>query len=245
MGQSFVRKPFFRYQLLPPAGNRSQPGLHGKLPNLTPSPTKTRNLCSASFDCSQTLNSPHESRFVNPPPMTIAPWKAQFKAVHASGISAWLAGNRSPSHMFNAHEQEFLASIGCSTQELFDFIDDLQDYGEPDFETVFAVQEIRFNYFKDVMHSQPSGIIASMADLPAKTDAVQGISWLPRLIVKARLKLKGEMPLELMYGCGGDRPFLRRMHMTLASFLQLVWDCGDDDTSIIEAVKKSAATSNH
>lgn len=174
--------------------------------------------------------------------MTLAPWKIQFKAVHASAVSVWLAGNRSASRMFTAHEQEFLASIGCSAQELFDFVDDLQEYGEPDFETVLAVQEIRFNYFKDVMHSQPSGIMASMSHLPAKTDAVQGISWLPRLIVKARLKLKGEMPPELMYGCGGDRPFLRRMNMTLASFLQLVWDCGDNDNAIVEAVKQSAAT---
>ena len=84
-----------------------------------------------------------------------------------------------------------------------------------------------------------------MADLPAKTDAIQGISWLPRLIVKARLKLRGEMPPDLMYGCGGDRPFLRRMNMTLPAFLQLVWDCGDNDSSIVEAVQKSANTREH
>ena len=79
-----------------------------------------------------------------------------------------------------------------------------------------------------------------MADLPAKSDAVDGIAWLPRLIMKARLKLRGEMPTELMYGCGGDRPFLHGMNLTLAEFLTLVRDAGDDDRRIIAAVKKSA-----
>lgn len=80
-----------------------------------------------------------------------------------------------------------------------------------------------------------------MSELPSKATAVDGISWLPRLIVKARLKLRGEMPNELMYGCGGDRPFLRRMHMTLPGFLKLVWECGSDDRKIVEAVKTAAA----
>ena len=61
-----------------------------------------------------------------------------------------------------------------------------------------------------------------------------------RIIVKARLKLLGEMPPDLMYGCGGDRPFLRRMKMTLPQFLKLVWDSGTDDRRIIDAVKRSA-----
>jgi hypothetical protein len=78
-----------------------------------------------------------------------------------------------------------------------------------------------------------------MSALPLKTDAVDGIAWLPRLIVKARLKLRGEMPPDLMYGCGGDRPFLRRMGLTLSGFLELVRDCGDDDATIVEAVKRS------
>jgi hypothetical protein len=43
-----------------------------------------------------------------------------------------------------------------------------------------------------------------------------------------------------MYGCGGDRPFLRRHHMTLPQFLQLVWDKGDDDRAIVDAVKQAA-----
>jgi hypothetical protein len=46
---------------------------------------------------------------------------------------------------------------------------------------------------------------------------------------------------DLMYGCAGDRPFLRRQNMTLPGFLQLVVDKGDDDRAIVDAVKKAAA----
>lgn len=142
--------------------------------------------------------------------------------------------------MFAPEDLHFLASIGCSAQEMFDFVDDLAEYGEPDFETVLGIQEIRRDYFLNVMKGGSSGHVASMEELPPKSQAVDGISWLPRLIVKARLKLRGEMPPDLMYGCGGDRPFVRRMRLTLPSFLQLVWDCGDDDAKIVALVKSSA-----
>jgi hypothetical protein len=56
----------------------------------------------------------------------------------------------------------------------------------------------------------------------------------------ARIKLAGEMPDDLMYGCGGDRDFLARSNLTLPQFLQLVWDAGNDDRRIIDTVKKAA-----
>jgi hypothetical protein len=79
-----------------------------------------------------------------------------------------------------------------------------------------------------------------MDDLPAKTDEVDGIAWLPRIIEKARLKLRGEMPADLMYGCGGDRQFIESVKMTLPQLLKLTWDCGDNNRRIIDTVKKCA-----
>jgi hypothetical protein len=79
-----------------------------------------------------------------------------------------------------------------------------------------------------------------MEELPAKSAAVDGIAWLPRLLVKARLKLRGEMPDDLMYGCGGDRPFLRRMGTDLPEFLRWVRDAGDDDRKVIDQLKSGA-----
>ena len=142
--------------------------------------------------------------------------------------------------MFGPEDEAFLASLGGTTQELFDFVDDLLRYGEPDLATVLAVTEIQRDHFLGALGGKPTGRIASMSDLPAKTDAVDGIPWLPRLIAKARLKLRGEMPPDLMYGCAGDRPFLRRMRMDLPGFLALVRDHGDDDRQIVDAVKRRA-----
>jgi hypothetical protein len=167
-------------------------------------------------------------------------WQTPFRAVWDRAVKAWQAGRRSPKTLFNGEDTAFLATIGCTPQELFDFVDDGQRYGEPDFETTLAVAAIRRDYFRNVMNGKPTGRTISMDDLPAKSAQVDGIAWLPRLIEKARAKLRGEMPADLMYGCGGDRPFVRDMNMTLAEFLKLVWDCGDDRRRIIDTVKKSA-----
>jgi hypothetical protein len=167
-------------------------------------------------------------------------WKQQFCEVHARGVAAWKAGLRSPATMFSEADALFLFSSGCTEQELFDFVDDLMLYGEPDLETVCEVQALRRDYLESVMGGRRSDFVASMAELPLKTDAVDGIAWLPRLIAKARLKLRGEMPPDLMYGCGGDRPFVRRMGTSLPAFLKLVWECGEDDRAVVESLKASS-----
>ena len=167
-------------------------------------------------------------------------WKAEFQSVWERGIAAWKAGRNSAATMFGTKDAAFLATIGCTAQELFDFADDFLGYGDFDFETVLAVASIRRDYFLNVMHGKASGRVVPMSELPAKAAAVDGIAWLPRLIAKARIKLRGEMHPDLMYGCAGDRPFLRERGMTLPQFLQLVRDQGDDDRAIVAAVKKSA-----
>jgi hypothetical protein len=167
-------------------------------------------------------------------------WKLEFRKIWDRGAAAWKAGRRSARTMFAPGDVAFLASIGCTAQELFDFVDDALDYGDFDFETVVAVTAIRRNYFTEVMGGKSTGRIVPMHELPAKAAKVDGIAWLPRLIAKARIKLRGEMDPDLMYGCAGDRPFLRDHNMTLPQFLQLVWDEGDNDRGIIDAVKKAA-----
>jgi hypothetical protein len=167
------------------------------------------------------------------------PWSDQFRAVYDRAVSAFRSGRSSVATLCDPADTAFLLSSGCSVQELYDFVEDAVDYGEPEFETVLEVQMIRRDYFLGVLQGQWTGQVVPMSALPLKTDAVDGIAWLPRLIVKARLKLRGEMPPDLMYGCGGDRPFLRRMGLTLSGFLELVRDCGDDDAAIVEAVKRS------
>jgi Domain of unknown function (DUF5069) len=172
--------------------------------------------------------------------MSTNDWQAEFRKVYDRGVTAWDEGRRDAPTMFDGRDAAFLASIGCTTQELFDFVDDFRRYGEPDFATTLAVTAIQRDYFLDIMGGKHPGRVVSSDSLPAKTAEVDGIAWLPRIIAKARLKLRGELPADLMYGCGGDRPFLRKMKLNLPRFLKLVWECGDDTRRIVEAVKQSA-----
>jgi hypothetical protein len=172
--------------------------------------------------------------------MSNTPWETEFKAVYNRGVAAWKSGRRSASTMFSDEDTRFLASIGCSAQELFDFVDDYLVYGEPDYETARAIQAIRRDYFTTVLGGKSTGRTASMEELPSKGASVEGIPWLPRVIEKARLKLRGEMPPDLMYGCGGDRAFFSKVRMTLPQFLELVRDAGTDNRKIISAVVESS-----
>jgi hypothetical protein len=164
-------------------------------------------------------------------------WPDEFRKAYEAASNRYGKGERVPQKLFSKGELEFLASIGCTAQELFDFIDDLARYGEPNYETTLLTTAVRRDYFLLVQNGVPSGKTISMSSLPAKTAEVDGIAWLPRLIEKARIKLRGEMPDELMYGCGGDRPFLRGMNVELAEFLRLVWLCGNDNAKIVQYVK--------
>lgn len=172
-------------------------------------------------------------------------WPIEFRKVYQAGTQSYHRGERAPQKLFSKSELAFLASIGCSAQELFDFIDDLARYGEPDYETVLLTTAVRRDYFRLVQNGTHSRTQIDMDKLPAKMDEVDGIAWLPRLIEKARAKLRGEMPPDLMYGCGGDRPFLREMNVELAEFLRLVWLCGDDNRRIIDYVKQRRAQLKH
>src|SRR5579864_7795162 len=84
-------------------------------------------------------------------------WKLEFRRVWERGVAAWKAGRQSARTMFAPADVVFLAGIGCTAQELFDFVDDSLRYDDVDFETVLAVTAIRRQYFRDVMQGKPTG----------------------------------------------------------------------------------------
>lgn len=127
-------------------------------------------------------------------------WKTQFRDLFYRGVERYQEGRRSPETMFESDEPTFLESIGCSTQEMFDFCDDYIRWGDVIYEHVEEVQAVRLDYFANDLNSQPAARRMEMEEFPAKTDEIAGIAWLPRLIVKARAKLEGTLPADLMYG---------------------------------------------
>jgi hypothetical protein len=154
-------------------------------------------------------------------------------------VKRYQAGERNPEKLFATSQKAFLGTLGCTAHELFDFVEDHCEDGEPDFATTLAVAAIRRRYFLDAQHGIPSQFHVDPHELPAKTEELDGFRWLPRIIAKARAKLRGELDPSTMYGCGGDRAFVDSIGMTLPQFLQLVRDSGEDDQQILAAVKES------
>ena len=165
-------------------------------------------------------------------------WADEFRATFDEAVKAYRAGKRDAGNLFSEKQRAFLATLGASAQEIFDFVEDNSRGGDPSFESALLVTAVRRDYFLVVQKGQWSKHVVSMAALPAKSAAVEGIEWLPRIIVKARVKLRGEMPPDLMYGCGGDRAFLSGAKIHLADFLRVTWAAHDDDRKIIDYVKQ-------
>ena len=127
-------------------------------------------------------------------------WKQRFRALFNEGVERHKTGRQSPDAMFEEVDIEFLESIGCSSQEMFDFCDDYVRWDDVIYDHVEGLQSVRYEYFKNELNSKPASRRMEMGEFPEKSDEVEGIAWLPRLIVKARAKLDGQLPADLMYG---------------------------------------------
>jgi len=159
-------------------------------------------------------------------------------AVWERGVEAYKSGERNPELMFEARDKDILASIGQTTQEFFDYAEDYVKYdGDPDFPDVLAVAHIRKEYFVNVQSEMRSSHTLDPDTLPAKTDSVRGIEWLPRIFEKAKAKIRGELHPDIMYGCGGDRRFLKEYHLTPAEFLTATLTYWDEPEKLYDWVE--------
>ncbi len=170
-------------------------------------------------------------------------WDAYFAELFDSCVQEYDEGNKDYEAWFTEEDEDFLNSIGCKPREIFDFIEDhcVSDGQDPTATTALLVTAVRRDYFLTIQKGIPSTSIVPASSLPAKNAEVDGIVWLPRIIVKARAKLRGEMDPDTMYGCGGDRAFLAKHDIHPADFLRVVWAAGEDDAKVIAYVKSRAA----
>ncbi len=87
----------------------------------------------------------------------------------------------------------FLESIGMNRMDVFDFAEDWVRMGEPDLAVFLLIHEQRKDYFWETQKKAPSTQVLDPTSLPAKNESLHGIVWLPRIIPKARAKLRGEL----------------------------------------------------
>ena len=159
--------------------------------------------------------------------------------LHDRAVARYNAGQQSPKGFFNQSELDFLKHHGLSIMDVFDFVEDFSRGGEPDRATFLLVSSIRRSYFNIVQGRKFSQRILEEKDLPLRDDELGGIRWLPRIIAKAKAKLRGEMEPSIMYCCGGDRGFLSQHDIHPADFLQLVWHTDGDEQAILDFVKQA------
>ncbi|MBI2515375.1 MAG: DUF5069 domain-containing protein [Opitutae bacterium] len=162
----------------------------------------------------------------------------KFRALYEKAVKLYAAGRTGADTYFTAGELAFLAANGLTAQNLYDYAEDHNNGGEPGYDRALAIELVRRDYFLNAQHGRPSTKVLDESKMPAKTDAVKGIEWLPRIIPKTKAKLRGELPASLMYSCGGDRRFFKLHDIHPAEFLTVVWRHEHDDDAIINWVAK-------
>lgn len=167
---------------------------------------------------------------------------AQFRALYDQAVLRYGEGRRGAESLCSPEEAAWLAANGIAVQHLYDYAEDHHGYGGlPGPEQALTIETVRRDYFLNVQGGRGSGRVLDADALPAKTEAVDGIAWLPRLLPKALAKLRGELPASLMYGCGGDRRFFQERNILPAEFLSLVWRHESNPAAVVAWVRRRSA----
>jgi len=164
-------------------------------------------------------------------------WNNQFLELYERCLAKYKAGNGDFNTYYTEEDLIFLSSIGYKPRELFDFVEDNGDSGVPSASTALLVAAVRRDYFTVVQKLQPSSKEVTGNDVASKTETLAGLAYFPRIIQKAEAKLRGELHPNLMFGCGGDRRFLKEQNLPMADFLRNVWAADGDEQRIVEYVQ--------
>lgn len=163
-------------------------------------------------------------------------YQKALKTIWEDAVAKYQAGNREPDSYFDEDTLTELASVGLKTMDVYDYAEDYVTRDEPDFETFLLVSAARRDYFLTVQEGKPSEQIIASDALPPKDAEIKGVVWLPRIMPKAYAKLRGELPPETMYGCGGDRKFFKENNIHPSDFLRAAWAYEDDESKLVEWV---------
>ena len=166
-------------------------------------------------------------------------WTRTLRDIYDKAIDLYRSGNRDLKCYFSAEEISFLSSIGLRPINLYDYAEDMVGYGEPDWNTALLIIAARRDYFLYHQHGITKEAATDSSSLPAKPEELDGIPWLPRIIAKATCFLEGGLCLDIMYGCDGDRRFLKEHDIHPADFLRAVWASNGESQKVLEFVKRN------
>lgn len=164
-------------------------------------------------------------------------WHQRFRELYDKALVKYGNEHRKVEAFFTPREVGVLRLFGAKPMELYDYAEDSSDL---DSETALLITAVRRDYFLVEQKATWSGKTINVDDLPAKDAQLGGIVWLPRIIQKAKGRLRGELPDTLMYCCGGDRKFFRAHDIHPADFLRYVWAAKGNEDKILNYVKGKA-----
>lgn len=163
-------------------------------------------------------------------------WNDTFLELFDRCVSRYRAGDHDFENYYTPADLDFLRNIGCQTREFFDFVEDFCEDNHPSPSTALLVAAVRRDYFLAVQNGVIcDGPLLTRDNVPSFGEELDGMAYLPRILAKAHAKLRGTLDPDLMFGCGGDRNFLRK-HGNLhpADFLRQVWAAKEDDQKVVE-----------
>ena len=162
-------------------------------------------------------------------------WNDRFIDLFNRCVKRYRSGDTNFTRYYDdTRDADLLAEIGYKPREFFDFVEDYCEEGTPSPSTALLIAAARRDYFQTVMGGRPGEKNLTAGDIPTFGDELEGIAYLPRILAKARAKLRGELDPDLMYGCGGDRAFLlRNGDRHPADFLRQVWAAGENSSKLV------------
>ena len=151
-------------------------------------------------------------------------------------VSQYKEGNRDPEsyEFLNLSERRFLHELGLKPNDLYDFAEDYVRSGEPDFTTFALIVDVRRRYFGEVQEGVPSGETVSPDALPTRDAELAGIPWLPRLLEKARGRLRGELHPDVSFPCPLDRQFLKEHDIHPVEVLSKIWETETEPARLVD-----------
>lgn len=160
-------------------------------------------------------------------------WNEQFLHLFDRCVAFYQKGNHDFATYYTAEDHAFLDSIGYKSREFFDFVEDFCEDGTPSPSTALLIAAVRRDYLYVHPETATPAQLLTRDDIPTFGDELDGVAYLPRILAKARAKLRGELDPDLMYGCGGDRKFLATHgEIHPSDFLRRVWAAHEDDQAV-------------
>ena len=171
--------------------------------------------------------------------MELNAWTRQLRALYDKGLKFYAEGNFKEATYFDDTEKAFLSSIGLRPINVYDYVEDFCDAGEPDWDTYLLIAAARRDYFLYHQKGVANTREINESELPPKNADLDGIRWLPRIIRKAQCFIEGGLCHDIMYCCGGDRRFLKTYGIHPADFLREIWASKGDEAKILAFVKNA------